>query len=341
MEQRVLDTYRTTTSSEVREQILTQYSDLVLEVMPPVPQQQQADLVRIGHQALDTALHDFDTGSGEDFCDYARLCISNHLNRYLSQQHKSSQIKETTVSLFLEYQDQPSVALRNRLVEVNIGLVRKEAHHWINQCHESFDDLMQVGTIGLIRAIERFEVGKGYAFSSFAIPYIRGEIQHYLRDKSPTLRVPRSWLSIHEQALGICRRWRSQKGRDPSEGELVTELGISSAEWQEVKLACQNRTPVSLDSQIKDHDDQSICLGDLITDHRYRSFQLAQEDSLRLQQALEQLEERTRQVVEFVFLKEFTYKEASEAMGISVVTVSRRLKKGLEILKKIMTSTID
>ncbi|MFN3927728.1 MAG: RNA polymerase sigma factor SigF [Pseudanabaenaceae cyanobacterium] len=267
--------------------------------------------------------------------------MQDYLHNYLSQQRKSRQIKETTLNLFLEYQHQPSIPLRNQLVEINIGLVRKEAHHWVNQCQESFEDLMQVGTIGLIRAIERFEPNKGYAFSSFAIPYIRGEIQHYLRDKSPTLRMPRSWLALHEQALSICRKWRSQHGRDPTEQELLQELGITSSEWQEIKLACQNRTPISLDTQIGDGEDQATSLGDLITDHRYRSFQLAQEDSLRLQQALEQLEERTRQVVEFVFLREFTYKEVAEALGISVVTVSRRLKKGLEILKKIMTTPIE
>ena len=77
-------------------------------------------------------------------------------------------------------------------------------------------------------------------------------------------------------------------------------------------------------------------LGDLVPDSRYRSFQLAQEDQFRLQQALAQLEERTRHVVEFVFLHDLTQKEAAERLGISVVTVSRRIKKGIGLLKKFM-----
>lgn len=343
MQQEVLTAYRSASSPTVRQQILQEYAELVEKLVAECALDgiDRSVLVRIGYQALDLCFQEFDLGFNEPFEDYARSQITTHLKRYLDQRRKSSGIKEITTDLFMEYQDQPSIQLRNRLVELNIGLVRKEAHHWTNQCPETLDDLIQVGTIGLIRAIERFESGKGFAFSSFAMPYIRGEIQHYLRDKSPTLKMPRSWLALHQQASATIRKYRSQHGKEPTEMELVMQLGITIGEWQEVKLACQNRTPISLDSRVNDSDEQSTSLGDLITDQRYRSFQLAQEDNLRLQQALDQLEDRTREIVEFVFLKEFTYKEAAEALGVSVVTVSRRLKKGIEVLKKIMTTPID
>src|SRR6476646_4256690 len=102
----------------------------------------------------------------------------------------ASELRSETLQLLREYQLSPLSETRNQLVELNFGLVRKEAHHWINQCTESYEDLLQVGCIGLIRAIERFDISKGHAFSSFAIPYIRGEIQHYLRDESPSVRIP-------------------------------------------------------------------------------------------------------------------------------------------------------
>ncbi|MGB5714030.1 MAG: sigma-70 family RNA polymerase sigma factor, partial [Waterburya sp.] len=105
-------------------------------------------------------------------------------------------LKVDSLYLFQQYQKKPKTQIRNKIMELNFGLVKKEASHWVNQCNESFEDLLQVGSIGLIRAIERFNVEKGNAFSSFAIPYIRGEIQHYLRDKSPTLRIPRRWLEL-------------------------------------------------------------------------------------------------------------------------------------------------
>lgn len=93
---------------------------------------------------------------------------------------------------------------------------------------------------------------------------------------------------------------------------------------------------MSLDVPIQDGEEGSTSLGELVPDPHYRSFQLAQEDQIRLQQALVQLEQRTRDVLECVFLHDLTQKQVAEHLGISVVTVSRRVKKGLDLLKKLM-----
>ncbi len=247
-----------------------------------------------------------------------------------------STLKATTLELLQTYRATPSAALRNRLVELNIGLARREAYHWLNQCNEPFEDLLQVGTIGLIRAIERFDPERGHAFSSFAVPYIRGEIQHYLRDKSPTVRMPRRWYALYNQACKDMQQLRIDLGREPGDRDIAAALGIAVTEWQDIKVACQNRTPLSLDAPVRDDDEGTSSLGDLMPDRRYHSFQLSQEDSIRLQQALSHLEERTRQIVEFVFIKEFTHREVAEMLGISAVTVSRQVKKGLGILKQVM-----
>jgi RNA polymerase sigma-B factor len=248
------------------------------------------------------------------------------------------ELKSASLELLQAYQKQPSARIRNRLVELNLGLVRKEVHHWVNQCTESFDDLLQVGSIGLLRAIERFDVSKGHAFSSFAVPYIRGEIQHYLRDKSPSMRIPRRWFELQRQAVGVTRTLQLQLDRPPSDAEVATALGISAAEWQEIKAAGRNRVPLSLDAPLGDGDEHVTSLKDLVPDHQYRSFQLAQEDEMRLRQALMQLEQKTCEVLEFVFLHDLTQKEAAEQLGISTVTVSRRVKKGLETLKQLLAT---
>lgn len=241
-------------------------------------------------------------------------------------------VKQNSLELLRNYQSNPNQKVRNQIVELNMGLVRKEAHHWVNQCGESYDDLIQVGCMGLIRAIERFELSKGNAFSSFAMPYIRGEIQHYLRDRSTSVKIPRRWLELKQQASKITYSLREELKRQPTEAEIAEKLNVSLEEWQEVKLAAKNREPLSLDLPMGSEDD-STSLGELVPDHQYRSFQLAQEDRMRLQQGLVGLEERTRNVLEFVFLQDLTQKEAAEVLGVSVVTVSRRLKKGLKLLK--------
>lgn len=134
----------------------------------------------------------------------------------------------------------------------------------------------------------------------------------------------------------MSRSLREKYNRQPTDAEVATALDISTEEWQEIKLAWANRAPLSLDVPVQDGEEGAASLGELVPDSNYRSFQLAQEDQIRLQQALLQLEQRTREVLEFVFLHDLTQKEVAERMGISVVTVSRRVKKGLDSLKTLM-----
>lgn len=252
---------------------------------------------------------------------------------------ETSDVKAKTAELLCAYQKQPTPALRNKLVELNLGLVRKEAHHWRHQCNESYDDLMQIGCLGLIQAIERFDVSRGLAFSSFAMPYIRGEIQHYLRDKSPTMRIPRRYVTLHRQVKKVVAELHQQFGRAPTKEEVLEVLELTEEDWREMQLAQQNSMLLSLDAPIQAEED-SISLGDMVPDQRYRSFQLAQEDWHRLQYAMEQLEKRTRTILEFVFLYDLSQKETAELLGISAVTVSRQVKKGLERLTKLLKQDI-
>ena len=245
-------------------------------------------------------------------------------------------IKVDSLYLFHQYCQSEKPEIRNQIMELNFGLVKKEAYHWMNQCNESYEDLLQVGSIGLLRAIERFDVSKGNAFSSFAVPYIRGEIQHYLRDKSSTLRIPRRWLELRQQSVSFIHNFREQHLRQPTNVEIARHLNVSPKEWQDIRLAYQNRQPLSLDVSVSNDLNTQTSLCDLVADPKHRSFHLVYEDRVRLQQALAELEDRTRNVLEFVFLHDLTQKETAKVLGISVVTVSRQLKKGLNLLKKSM-----
>lgn len=254
---------------------------------------------------------------------------------------KVDDVKMTTLHLLQVYLQTPSPETRNRLVKMNLGLVKKEAHRWLNYSTETYDDLVQVGSIGLIRAIERFDISKGHAFSSFAMPYIRGEIQHYLRDKSPQLRIPRRWQILYKQGSLVSQELRQEFQRAPQDAEVATRLGIPLSEWQQVKLSSHNRSPLSLDAPMGEEEGGSPSLGDMLPDQQYRSFQLVQEDRIRLQNALQHLEKRTCEILEFVFLHDLTQKETAELLGVSAVTVSRQVKKGLTLLRKLMQGSED
>lgn len=247
----------------------------------------------------------------------------------------SQEDKTTTLELLKVYRTQPSSRARAQLVRLNIGLVKKEVSYWVNQSPESYEDLLQVGSIGLLGAIDRFEVDRGYAFSSFATRYIRGEIQHYLRDKSSTLRMPRRWQELYEQACRNGRLLRAELNREPSDREIVQTLGISMTEWQEIRLAHYNRSPMSLDAPLSNSDENSISLADLVSDPRSNA-QNYRDDAIRLEQAFNHLESRTREIMEFVFVEDLTQREVAKMLGVSAVTISRQVKKGLSTLKDVM-----
>jgi RNA polymerase sigma-B factor len=248
----------------------------------------------------------------------------------------SGELKQQTIELIKEYRQSQLPYIREQIVRLNLGLARKEAHYWANQCQENFEDLLQVGSIGLIAAIDKFDLEKGYAFSTFAMPYIRGEIQHYLRDKSSIVRVPRRWTEMLQKASSFSQKFQAEHGRPPADLETAAALDVSIAEWQEMRLAQQNRRPVSLDCPTG-NDDEGHCLMDTLPDQQYRSFQLTEDDRQRLRQGLISLEQHTRQILEFVFFYDLTQKQVAERMDISVITVSRHVKKGVGVLKSFLS----
>ncbi|WP_434685740.1 sigma-70 family RNA polymerase sigma factor [Pseudanabaena minima] len=240
--------------------------------------------------------------------------------------------KTTTLELLKQYRKAPSAYLRDRIVRLNIGLVKKEVHFWADRHSELYDDLLQVGALGLIGAVDRFELNRGYAFSSFAVRYIRGEIQHYLRDKNSSVRIPRRWMDLQQQSVRVMQKLRNTLQREPSAKEVANALGVTLSEWQEAKLACQNRAPLSLDAPIRSEEEDSSSIGDLVADPR-SNMQLQQDEKFRLQQALSLLEQRTREIVEFVFIEDLPQREVAKMLGVSAVTISRQLKKGLSTLR--------
>lgn len=241
-----------------------------------------------------------------------------------------SSLRSSCMELLMAYQHNPSVALRNKLVRMNTGLVRKIAHRVSHQCAEPYEDLEQIGYLGLIRAIERFNPSQGCAFSSFAVPYIRGEMLHFLRDRGSSIKVPRRWQDLQKEGQKVRVSLAKKLGYQPNDAEIAEELGISVHEWREIKMAVKNRLPLSLDATVCQQVDSSITLGETLPDGHYQTLQRLEEDRQQLQRALNQLEDKTRAAIEFVFFGELSRKEVAEKIGVSPMTVTRRIQRGLE-----------
>lgn len=239
-------------------------------------------------------------------------------------------LRSHALDLLIEYQQNPSIQLRNRLVSLNTGLVRKLAHRLSHQCAEPYEDLEQIGYLGLIRAIERFNPAQGYAFSSFAVPYIRGEILHYLRDRSSAVKLPRRWQELHKASEKARGELTKTLGRSPQDAEIAEAIGVSPQEWSELKIAMKNRSLLSLDATVNQSIDSTVTLGEMLPDTHHQALQRLEEDSQQLHRALSQLEDKTRAAIEFVFFSGLTRKETAARIGVSPMTVTRRIQRGLD-----------
>lgn len=240
------------------------------------------------------------------------------------------------LELFKRYANEPSICLRNRLVQLNLGLVRKVAYQMSRTCAEAYEDLEQVAVFGLIRAVERFSPDRGVAFSSFAMPYIRGEILHYLRDRGSMIKIPRVWQELHSKGQKLRRQLRTELGRSPEDLELATALGVNLEEWQDCQLAWKNRLLISLDVSLGNGSDESVTLGDTLPDVHNLQQQHHEEIKLQLQEVLAHLEERTKSAIQMVCIEELPRTEAAKRIGISPMTVTRHLKRGMQQMTSLL-----
>lgn len=243
---------------------------------------------------------------------------------------QTTSLRTRGMELLIAYKQNPSVRLRNQLVRLNAGLVRKIAHRVCHQCSEPYEDLEQIGYLGLIRAIERFDPTQGCAFSSFAVPYIRGEMLHFLRDRGNTVRIPRRWQDLQKEGQRARLALTRELGRQPSDIEIAERMNVPVNEWREVKMASKNRSLLSLDATVSYQSDSSLTLGDTIPDAHYQVLQQLEEDRQQLHRAMSQLEEKTRCAIDYVFLKGLSRKEVAEKIGVSPMTVTRRIQRGIE-----------
>lgn len=240
------------------------------------------------------------------------------------------------MELLIAYYRNPSIEVRNQLVRLNLGLVRKIAHRISDQCAEPYEDLEQMGFLGLIRAIERFNPNQGCAFSSFAVPYIRGEMLHYLRDNGSLVKIPRRWQELQQEGKRVGKKLTETLGRLPKDAEIAQALKVSLNDWQQSKLAAQNRLPLSLEATVGQTVDCPLTLGDTLPDGREEALRHREEDRQQLQGAMSQLEEKTQTVIEFVFFRELPRQEAAQQIGVSPITVSRYVQRGVNELVSLL-----
>lgn len=244
---------------------------------------------------------------------------------------KSAWDKEKTKELFRRYKEEGDMDAREKLVMSHLNLVRFIANKFKNR-GEPIDDLVQVGYLGLLKAIDRFDPSRGLEFTTFATPTIMGEIKRHFRDKGWSVRVPRRLQELSAKVNQATDKLTVQLQRSPSIKEIAEYLDASVDEVLEAMESSSAYSSVSLEAPVGADDDDAPSVID-----RYASEdeELAfTDDRIIIEEALRNFSPREREVIELRFLQGMTQIEIAEKLGISQVQVSRLLRRTLKKIQE-------
>jgi RNA polymerase sigma-B factor len=230
----------------------------------------------------------------------------------------------------VHYRSTGDPAAREAIVTRFLPLVRMLAGRY-QHTSEPYDDLVQVGAIGLLKAIERFDVDRSTAFSSFAVPTISGEIKRHFRDRTWIVNVPRTAKELIQRMPRAERALEAKLGRSPTSQEMAEALGVGVEEVVDARVASQTRSPAPLDAP-RDSEPG-----------RPRGFDVVQEeagfaaveDAVTLDRMFEHLDDRDREILRLYVQEDLTQKAIAQRVGLSQMHVSRLMRAAITRLADI------
>src|SRR5690625_232188 len=248
------------------------------------------------------------------------------MNVNVSSNNNDMLSNEEVRTLIYESQQGDAIA-RNTLVEKNVRLVWAVVQRFLNRGYDP-DDLFQIGSIGLIKSIDKFDLSYEVRFSTYAVPMIIGEIQRFIRDDG-TIKVSRKLKELGNKVRMTKEDLTKKLNRSPSVYEVAEVLNISPEDVSQALDAAKN--PHSIHETVYENGGEPITLLDQIADEEKLWF-----EKLSLEEAMNHLTERERLIVYLRYYKDQTQSEVAERLGISQVQVSRLEKGILEQMKEQM-----
>ncbi|GGJ94294.1 RNA polymerase sigma factor [Lentibacillus kapialis] len=242
----------------------------------------------------------------------------------VSHDNRQESLSDEQVKTYIHKSQQGDKQARDMLVENNVRLVWSVVQRFINRGYDP-DDLFQIGSIGLIKAIDKFDLSYDVKFSTYAVPMIIGEIQRFIRDDG-SIKVSRSLKETGNKIRKKRDELTKQLGRVPTVLEIAESLHITSEEVVHAEEAA--KSPHSIHETVFENDGDPITLLDQIADDDTKWF-----DKLSLQEAIRRLNARERLILYLRYYKDRTQSEVAERLDISQVQVSRLEKKILEDMK--------
>lgn len=238
--------------------------------------------------------------------------------------------KERTHELFRLYKEKGDEEARDQLIVSHLNLVRFLASKFKNR-GESIDDLVQVGTIGLIKAIDRFDPDRGLEFTTYATPTVLGEIKRHFRDKGWSVRVPRRLQELSAKVNQATDELTKELQRSPSTEEVAAKLGVSVDEVLEAMESSSAYSSVPLEGGGSDEDETPA-----VIDH-YASVDedlTSADDRMVIEDTIRDFSPREQEVIRMRFNDGLTQIEIAKRLGISQVQVSRLLRRTLKKLQE-------
>lgn len=220
--------------------------------------------------------------------------------------------------------------LREELVRLHLPLVEHFARRFLNR-GEPFDDLLQVGTIGLIKAVDRFDLERGVEFSTYATPTIVGEIKRHFRDRGWAIRVPRRLQELRISITAANADLIQELGRSPTIAELAGKVGVSDEEIIEGLESSNAYSTLSLDAP-DSGDDSALSMIDVIGGDDEALEHVENRETIK--PLLEQLDPREKHILTLRFFRGMTQSQIAAEIGISQMHVSRLLARTLQRLRE-------
>lgn len=258
----------------------------------------------------------------------------NYYNKGKQKKMGKQEIKE----LFKEYKETQDKEIREILIEQHLYIAEILSKKYSNRGID-YDDIYQVACIGLIYAVDRFDVDKGFEFSSFATPTIIGEIKKHFRDKGWTIRVPRRIQELSKRINNAKVTLSQDLQRSPTIEDIAEYLNCTEEEVLEAMEASKVYTPQSLDlTYDSNNDDKEVNLGDLIGEEDMYFSKIENNDFLL--KGMEKLNDVEKKVLIDRYFNKKTQVSIAEELGISQMTVSRVEKRVIEKFRKEMEKTL-
>ena len=233
------------------------------------------------------------------------------------------------IASFKECKDEKKKRMLHlKIVEDAMVLVKKIANTISMQSGVNNEDLVQVGSLGLIKAIDAYKLNMNTRFRTYATYFIKGEIKHYLRDKAAIIKAPRELQELVFKISSTAKRLTEEGIEDPSAEDIANILGISADKVEEVMNIDKYKNALSLDQYSKG-EDEDLALVDRIPSGDYKEFMNSYEDKIMLSSTIRKLPAELRQIIELSYYEDLNQREIAERIHISQMQVSRRLKKAL------------